>query len=106
MGGGIPAGVPSPAEVFGDTGVEAERERRGRWRTGGGAHERASGVLEMGLTGGGGRQSGSLTGGPLRWRGGRTGAPLLAGANRRPLLARGEKTWERALWASCVWLVG
>ncbi|MQL78644.1 hypothetical protein Taro_011077 [Colocasia esculenta] len=32
--GGIPAGVPSPAEVFGGTGVEAKRERRGRWRTG------------------------------------------------------------------------
>ncbi|MQL75181.1 hypothetical protein Taro_007554 [Colocasia esculenta] len=46
--GGIPAGVPSPAEVFGDTGIEAERERRGRWRTGGGAHERASGLAEGG----------------------------------------------------------
>ncbi|MQL91113.1 hypothetical protein Taro_023723 [Colocasia esculenta] len=46
MRGGIPAGVPSPAEVFGGTGVEAGRERRARWRTGGGAHERASGLAE------------------------------------------------------------
>ncbi|MQM22490.1 hypothetical protein Taro_055543 [Colocasia esculenta] len=67
--GGHTGGGTLPGGGLAGTSVEAERERRGRWRTGGGAHAR-------GLTGGGGAPVRGLTGGPL-WLadGGRRSGP-------------------------------